>query len=316
MRLVLFLIVGALITTVDQARRLVATFMVSNVGLLGVAAAVRLGYFGQERITVSQEFERTGALVQNPNELAFSLTTMLVLSVFAFLYFRGAVLKVLLFALAAADLFFIMSTLSRSGFICLCIVVMFLLLKLTGNVRAMVVMLLLALCGWLMIPDELFARFSKINEVKDVDRLQLARVGLSMTAAHPLLGVGLGNYVPLFWDYNASYMKRAAPSHNMYLDLAAQMGVPALLLYAAVLGVTWRSLRRMERDLKARKAVRSFEYLFGLALQAFLLNLAVFGLSGDVEFDYSAFILLGLAMALIRAHRMRAERAVGASGRN
>src|SRR5262245_35375584 len=63
-RLVMFIIVGALVTTTGHARRLVATIMLSNVGLLAVAAAVRLGYFGQEKITVSQEFERTGALVQ------------------------------------------------------------------------------------------------------------------------------------------------------------------------------------------------------------------------------------------------------------
>ncbi|HZI93061.1 MAG TPA: O-antigen ligase family protein [Patescibacteria group bacterium] len=311
-RLIMFLIVGALVTTIAQARRVVVTFMVSNLGLLCVAAAVRLGYFGQEKITISQEFERTGALVQNPNELAFNLTTMLVLSIFAFLYVRGRRLKVLLFGLAAADLFFTLSTLSRSGFICLCIVLMFLFFKLTGNLRAVAVMLLLALCGWLMIPDQLFARFSRIDEVKDVDRLQLASVGLAMTTAHPLLGVGMGNYVPLFWDYNTSHMKRAAPSHNMYLDLTAQMGVPSLLIYLAVIGVTWRGLRRMERDLKARGALRSFEYLFGLAIQGFFVNLAVFGLSGDVEFDYSAFVLLGLAMVIMQQHRVK----VGASGRN
>lgn len=304
-RLVMFLIVGALVTTTGSARRLVVTFMISNVGMLAVAGAVRLGYFGQEKITVSQEFERTGALVQNPNELAFSLTTMLVLSIFSFLYVRRVWTRTLLFGLAAADLFFIMSTLSRSGFICLCVVVMFLFFKLTRNVRALAVMLLLALCGSVMIPEELFARFSKIDAVKDVDRLQLAQVGLSMTASHPLLGVGLGNYVPLFWEYNASHMKRAAPSHNMYLDLAAQMGLPSLLLYLAVIGVTWRGLRRMERQQKEAGSTRSFAYLYGLAIQAFLLNLVIFGLSGDVEFDYGAFILLGLATTLI-----------GASGRN
>ena len=66
---------------------------------------------------------------------------------------------------------------------------------------------------------------------------------MAMVTAHPLLGVGLGNYVPVFWDYNVSNMKRAAPSHNMYLDLAAQMGLPSLLLYVAIFAVTWRGLR-------------------------------------------------------------------------
>ncbi len=309
-RLVMFVIVCALMTTTEQLKRLVVTFMIANVGLLAVSTAVRLGWFGQEKISVSQEFERVGALVQNPNELAFGLTTMLVISICAFLYVRRFTLKTMLLALAAADVAYIMSTLSRSGFISLCFVLLFLLFKLTRNVRAVTVLLVLVAAGWLMMPSALFARFARIDEIKDVDRFQVMQVGAAMAMAHPLLGVGMGNYVHVFWDYNVSNMKRAAPSHNMYLDLAAQMGLPALLLYLATFGITWRQLRVVERDLKARGMTRSFPYLMGLAVQAFFVNLAVFGMSGDVEFDYSAFILLGVAMTLIREWRS------GASGRN
>lgn len=316
-RLIIFFIVSALLSGLPQVKRLVVTLMVSNVGLLGVAAAVRLGYFGQQKITISQNLERTGALVQNPNELAFSLTTMLVLTLCAFLYVRSRILKTILLGMAAANLFVSMSTLSRSGFISLCVVLLFVFFKLTRNLRAVVVMLLLALGGWLMMPDALFERFSKIDEVKDVDRLQIARVGVAMTLAHPMLGVGLGNYESVFRDYNVSNMKRVTPSHNMYLDLAAQMGTPALILYMGVFFITWRGLRRMETELKAQGRSRSFTCLFGLAVQAFFVNLAIFGMSGDVEFDYSAFVMLGMALALLREHAREHEGGLaGASGRN
>jgi len=306
-RLVMFLLVTALMASEAAIKRLVVTLIVSNVGLLAVSTAVRLGYFGQERITVSQNFERTGALIQNPNELAFGLTTMLVLSIISFLYVKRASIKVFLLCLAAADLFAVMSTLSRSGFISLCIVLLFLFFKLTRNVRAIGVILILVLCGWLMMPEALFERFSRIDEIKDVDRFQVARVGLAMAAEHPLLGVGLGNYVPLFWDYNVSALRREYPSHNMYLDLAAQMGLPSLALYLACFGLAWRQLRRMERRLRAEGRTRGFHYLLGLAIQAFFVNLAVFGLSGDVEFDYGAFIFLGLSIALVRDEALRSS---------
>ncbi len=326
-RLVMFLLVTGLITTREGVRRLIVTFMISNVGLLSVAAAVRLGWFGQERISTSQNFERTGALVQNPNELAFHLTTMLVLTIFTWLHARRPFPRALLLGLAVADLLGILSTLSRSGFISMCVVVLFLLFRLTRNVRAVTAMLVLALVGWLMMPQELFARFAGIDEVRDVDRVQVAQVGLAMALDNPLTGVGLGNYVVNFWNYNVSNMRRAAPSHNMYLDLAAQMGLPALALYLAVLWITWRGLRAMEKDLVAAGDRRSFSYLYGLALQAFLVNLAVFGLSGDVEFDYAVFVMLGMAVTLIQWHRRQtaeatggrsagADEGVGASGRN
>jgi len=312
-RLVMFVLVTVIMTSSRYLERLVSTLLVANVGLLITAALVRSGAFGEERITISQNFERTGALVQNPNELAFTLTTMLTLAIMTFLRARSLLVRTLVLALAAADLFFIMATLSRSGFISLCVVLAFLVFKLTSNVRAVAVILVLVLCGALMVPDALFERFGKIDQVRDVDRFQIMRVGLAMSMDHPLLGVGLGNYVPVFSSYNVSNMKREAPAHNMYLDLAAQMGIPALLLYLTVLAITWRGLWRMESRMRAEGRTRSFPFLLNLAIQAFFVNLMVFGLSGDVEFDYGAFIMLGAAVTLL-AQEQTAR--LGASGRN
>ena len=304
-RLVIFVMITVLVTDLKQIRRLVVTLLVSNVGLLGVATAVRLGRLSGGEASAAEPIERTGALVQNPNELAFNLTTMLVLCIVSFLLARRAWTKGLLLLLAGADLAFILSTLSRSGFISMCLVLLFLIFKLTGNLRAVTLTVVLVLCGWLAIPQELFARFSEIDEIQDVDRVRVARVGLAMALDYPLLGVGLGNYVAEFPRYNVSNMRRPAPSHNMYLDLAAQMGLPALALYLSAIAIVWRGLRRTERELRGRGLTRSAPYLLGLGCQAFLVNLAVFGLSGDVEFDYSAFVILGIATSLTAAGSWR-----------
>lgn len=314
-RLVMFALVTVLMTTSRHLERLVGTLLIANVGLLITAALVRSGAFGEEKITISQNFERTGALVQNPNELAFTLTTMLVLAIMTFLHVRSLPVKTLAFGLAAADLFFIMATLSRSGFISLCVVLAFLVFKLTSNLKAVGVILVLVLAGALMVPDALFERFGKIDQVRDVDRVQIMRVGIAMSMDHPLLGVGLGNYVSVFSSYNVSNMKREAPAHNMYLDLAAQMGLPALLLYLTILAITWRGLWKMEQRLRQEGRMRTFPYLLNLAIQAFFVNLMVFGLSGDVEFDYGAFIMLGAAVTLLASEENTTAR-VGASGRN
>ena len=129
--------------------------------------------------------------------------------------------------------------------------------------------------------------------------------------------MGLGNYESVFRDFNVANLKRVTPSQNMYLDLTAQMGTPSLILYLGVFFITWRGLRRMESDLKAQDRTRSFTYLFGLAIQAFFVNLVIFGMSGDVEFDYAAFVMLGMALALLREHAREREGSMsGASGRN
>jgi O-antigen ligase len=104
------------------------------------------------------------------------------------------------------------------------------------------------------------------------------------------------------------------PTHNMYVDLAAQMGLPALMLYLGILATIWLRLRGMERELHERGAGRSFAAIFNAAVQCFLVNLCVFGLSGDVEFEYSVFIMLGMGVLLVRMHSEGAfmpERAAG-----
>jgi len=100
-------------------------------------------------------------------------------------------------------------------------------------------------------------------------------------------------------------MAEPQPAHNMYLDLAAQMGFPALFLYLLAFFLTWRRLAAMEADLRRLGLERSFVFQFGWAIQACFVNLAVFGLSGDVEFEYSVFTILSFGMLLYREHRRR-----------
>jgi O-antigen ligase len=66
---------------------------------------------------------------------------------------------------------------------------------------------------------------------------------LVMIRDHPLTGVGIGNFrivYPLYsrsfaWDTVTGYTKRARKAHNDYLQLAAECGIPALVLFLILL---------------------------------------------------------------------------------
>jgi O-antigen ligase len=313
-RVLIFLLVTNILSGDASLRRLVGLFAVANIGLVAVSIATRAGLFGTERVVISYRMLRTSGLIHNPNNLAFELTTMLILAVFTYLWVKSRWLKAALAILAITDAAVILSTLSRSGFISLVVVLVFMFFKLPLRARAIAVVLILSVGLGLMVASNLTQRLKGINEIREVDRYKLAMVGVNASADNPIFGVGFGNYMRHFERYDNQDLKRPMPTHNMYVNIAAESGLPALAFYLGILGTTWWNLRRMERDLKKRGETRSFQYIFNVAVQCFLVNLCVFGLSGDVQFEYSVFIMLGLGLLLYKRYReVQASRAAAPS---
>jgi len=304
-RMLTLLLITNLLLTGDALKRLMIVLMTANAGLLVTSFLVREGFFGADRQTYSDTILRTTGIVHNSNTLAFDLTTMLIFCVASFFYVRSPLLRLVTAALAGLDLLAILTTLSRSGFVSLCAVILFLFYRLKGNLRFVIFLACLAVAVTLLLPSGLLFRFSRIHEIQDVDRVKFAQVGLNTTLHNPVFGVGFGNYTAAFNTYNNAGLKEPDPTHNMYLSLTSQMGIPALAIYIAIFVVLWRRMRSMQADLKRVGGQASFLYQFGWAVQAFLVNLFVFGTSGDVEFEYSVFIVLGFGMLLYREHQRR-----------
>ena len=80
--------------------------------------------------------------------------------------------------------------------------------------------------------------------VSNETRFRVLDAGLRMIQANPLTGVGLGNFKPSALAYGAEVDKIA---HNTYLELAAELGLPALAAFLWLLHVTFASLRRAGR---------------------------------------------------------------------
>lgn len=128
------------------------------------------------------------------------------------------------------------------------------------------------------------------GDVKSSDtRLALWQAGLNMVEQHPLHGVGLGEFKAEVQRYAAGHKDLDHIAHNTYLALAAEMGLPALLLYLAMLVGVWFALTRL---LCAASALATPpETPASVVLPAWLADAALGMQAAVLGFSVSAFFL-------------------------
>jgi O-antigen ligase len=93
------------------------------------------------------------------------------------------------------------------------------------------------------------AFYLQVADESAAQRFEILKTGLRIFASSPILGVGIGCYN----EANA----RVAPSlgsrdaHNTYVGLAAEMGLPGLLLWVGLVGSVMAQVRRRRAQLRA-----------------------------------------------------------------
>jgi putative inorganic carbon (hco3(-)) transporter len=81
------------------------------------------------------------------------------------------------------------------------------------------------------------------------NRLQIMKTAWHIFITHPVVGVGIGCYNEANERYAPELGKRDA--HNTYLGLAAETGLPGLLLWLGLVGSVWRQVRRRRQAIEA-----------------------------------------------------------------
>ena len=78
-------------------------------------------------------------------------------------------------------------------------------------------------------------------------RIGYWQAGLKMIADHPLLGVGLDNFGDRYLEYKLPTGREVRRAHNNYLQIAADLGVPALIIFCVLWGGLIRASFPKER---------------------------------------------------------------------
>lgn len=153
--------------------------------------------------------------------------------------------------------------------------------------------MMLALLAWSFVNfGAMFERKLKSEGLNPHTRLEIFSAVIPMIADHPLLGTGLGSFPGAFQQYrpdNISSDGIIDKAHNSYLEFAAEMGIPALVILMGALG--WMGFL-LARGVHVRKE-RYVTPALGLAVWVFA------ALNSLIDFPLQVAGLAGVFIAII-----------------
>jgi O-antigen ligase len=254
--------------------------------------------------------DRLAGTIGEPNQLAAVLVAGFVIALaLAIVLKRQPLARSGLVIAAALCLLCTFLTLSRAGLIAL-FVAMLVLPFVAGRWRAAATVFaavtVLSLVGFFSLiatPDQR-ARVTEVNGGSG--RSDIWTVGWRMVQAHPVSGIGVGQFQTSAVHYIIApgtikrsdlIVDKPKVAHNIYLHVLAEMGIVGLIGLVAILGFSLRVALRAARIFERRKD-------FGMEV----ISRAVFvGLVGILTADFFAseqfskqlWLLLGLAPALL-----------------
>jgi probable O-glycosylation ligase (exosortase A-associated) len=234
-------------------------------------------------------------MFDNPNDLALHLVTMIPLALALLLGTRNPFKKLLYGGCALLMVGGTVVTFSRGGFLGLVAAMLVLLWK-TGRRNRLAICALVLVCVPLVIalaPSSYSGRLSTTSDDSALTRMDDLKRSLVVSLRHPLLGIGMDNYV--------LYSNTEHATHNAYTQVSAEMGLAALVCYTLLVLAPFRRLRRIERETGGAKRRSRFYYL-AVGLQASVVAYMVSSFFGSVAYQWYIYYLVSYAVCLQRIY--------------
>ena len=195
----------------------------------------------------------------------------------------------------------LLMTYSRSGWVSFALAaVVFLAL---WDKRLLPLVVVAAVVALPILPDSVFNRILTIGNTADSSnryRLYIWTSVLQMLGDHGLTGIGLGpgNFIPLYAGYSSPMASVAYHSHMLYLEVWLEMGLIGIVSFLGMyLGIVRRGLR----------AIRHADPLVRHVLIAAISSLAGVSFVGAAEYIwfyprvmFAFFIVLGVTLAAVK----------------
>lgn len=249
------------------------------------------------------------------NDFATFAVTAICLGLY-FLHTRRGVARLLaVSALVLLTMAFVRSG-SRGGFLALAAVGVFVVLRYDAipfrwraGATALVAIVLIGSAS-----DKYWEQMGTITAESDYNyhgetgRLQIWSRGLDYMLSHPILGVGPDNFPvaegtlsPLAQRQQYGIGVRWSAAHDAYVQVGAELGVPGLIFFLAMLLTAFAALRRSRRQ-PAGAAGNARE--LSLALTAALLGFVVGAVFLSLAYSEMLYTLLALAVGLRKVAAM------------
>jgi len=269
-------------------------------------------------ISVGGRAELMFGSIKNSGDLGAFLILCLAFLLYLWVESKNWLVRIAVLLAAGSNVWISLSTASRSALIGLAAVGLFLLIWGSGKMRVVFLVgaILTTLMAAAFLPGVVVARLSTLWTSEDVSqsaaaaeaegsgemRQMIMQRALKYTLQHPILGVG----PDAFPDYDAVMTRRAhqravwLETHNAYLQISTEAGIPALLFLVGSMIAAFRGLSRIHRQGRSSPNAKARQY----ASAAFTLMMAIvivasFSLFLSHGYSFWIPLILGLSTGLI-----------------
>lgn len=250
-----FLVVN-LTSTLKRYRALVWAMVLSMVFIGG--ASIKDYYGGGAAADGGRMFGAfRGALFGDPNDLAMAFIMLVPFLYYDLFLGKGFLRKGMVVGIMGLFFGGIVLTQSRGGLIGMVVMLLFLWLRSKIKLRLAIIGLIVLAIGWQIAPQSYKDRMMSIQTAAETDnaainRLDAWEAGWNMMT-HRAVGVGVGNFGEGFFRYKpddaieAPGARQAA--HNMFVQIGGETGFPGLIIFLFMLGVTFKALNRVKKNI-------------------------------------------------------------------
>ena len=265
-------------------------------------------------------------MFRHPNSLAGMASGVLPFAFFVFPLLKRNWIKVLLLASVVTALGCVMYSGSRTAYVGVAALVMYLAFAVKRSMlKAIVIAIIVTVAAVAVLPDAYKARVGTLVTGQDIEggsldaRMNIQRQALAVFKAHPF-GVGVG----AFPEMRERMFGRRPDTHNLYLEVATNLGIQGLLAFLIFVFLLVRTLwnvvlsseqaiQRVGAELVERRsadrdcgflveAINDYRWLRGVALAVtgYVFVRLILGLFGMDLYELYWWLSLGFAVALWR----------------
>jgi len=207
--------------------------------------------------------------------------------------------------------FTVLLTHSRGGFLSLAAAIGVLVWRSRHRGLALVLTLFALPIAWIAMPTDMRERFESIADYEEDGsanaRFRSWAVAIRMAVDNPVLGVGMFNFRERYLDYQPDPRPTELAgldifvAHNSYLQIWAETGTPALLLYLSLIAMSlftvWRVRKRAQRHFRTSWII-DYATMFEASMAAFIVGSAFLNRAHfDLFYHWVALVFLFGRMA-------------------
>jgi len=247
---------------------------------------------------------RAGAMFYGPNYFGISLLLIIPIAFYNFFNSEnmfGKSLSIVSFAILCLALAFTQSRGAMIGFV---FVIMMLFWMPKRKIASVFLILVMLGIGTAAFPKTFWRRveMTRISgeiqhegAVSTTRRWQLAQAGLKIIVDRPIFGVGIGNF---FWESREYMPIFPGLAHNMYIEVAAELGLIGFVLFMGIIIYTFKDLKMILKRAKGKNDLQFYYYAKSLlvGLTGFLIS----ALFLHAEYEKFFWLVIFLTVCLKR----------------